>query len=167
MFRKILLAGAALALSASVAAAVSTPLTYTTGPTDVIPPDVNTIGFIEDTFNVVAGVYNETFSWGALSKGATGLPQGLSFTLYDSNSNAVATDIVYYGAVPSNSAKTSYAPLTLAGGTYFIDLSTDTKLSANGVNYTLTAAVPGPIAGAGLPAVVLLAGLLLYRRRTT
>jgi hypothetical protein len=108
MFKKLLLAGAALALTTSVAAAD----TFTTGPQSLSPTNSD----ILTTFSLAGGLYNETFSWGGLSESpSTSVAQGLYFFLWDNSfNNALSSYVVTY---PTASGSTTYGSLSLPGGT--------------------------------------------------
>ncbi|MGO9743944.1 MAG: hypothetical protein ACLPN5_20995 [Roseiarcus sp.] len=161
MFKKILLAGAALALTMSVATAT----TYSTGDQTLGP--TSNLTYTKVFTNVIGGTYDLFFKWRALSlPDASNTGQTVSFALLGSGSNNIIwADSAAYSSQTDGGGHVFEGVFTLSGGLYSIDLGVDSGLLAKGVNATLKSTpVPGPIAGAGLPVLALLAGVFAFRR---
>jgi hypothetical protein len=163
MIKILMVGGALLGFGVSSAAADS----YTTGNVN-LGKNVTS----ETDFNVrSSGLYDETFSWSSLSSNFTGrgFSPLLEYTLYNA-----ANQIVDSWAIPLTSHNLTggawaLGPINLSAGLYYADLST-LNLSATNVQFALTTHVnpqnlPGPIAGAGIPALALAAAMLAWRRR--
>jgi hypothetical protein len=154
MFKKALVACAFVALSSSDC------LAYNSGH-----QDLGKGSDFYDTFTIAtAGLYTEIFSWTSLTN--FGSAQSLGYYLGDATwNNILDSKSVSYTASAKNGGSID-STVYLAAGTYNLDISTSAMLSAKGASYNLQfAAVPGPIAGAGLPVFALLAAMLFYRRR--
>lgn len=119
------------------------------------------------TFSLLAGYYN--FALTANSQyyipGFSG-PSSISVTLYDSSNHVVKTLSESFTGPASGSIAASAsttATFALSGGLYHFAYSISSPAAVSSA-LTSIHAVPGPIAGAGLPALLGLLGFAGYRR---